>query len=116
MGSGTEDAVTSSLLVDIGHVGGRSVLRLAGELDLCSMPKLLDGGARVLSLGEPGPLVVDLADVAFCDSSGLRGLSLLREQAETYGRTLVLRSPQRVVRRVLELTDNIEYFAVEPAT
>jgi anti-anti-sigma factor len=51
---------------------GRAVLHLRGELDLATVEKLRD--ALTASLDGSRHLVLDLAELAFIDSSGLREL------------------------------------------
>jgi anti-anti-sigma factor len=102
------------LLVDVGRAFGRPVLRLSGELDLYGAPKLLDVGTRLLESNELDALVVDVSDLTFCDSSGLKVLAELRDEANAAGCTLVLRSPQPIVRRVIELTGFHHVVPIEP--
>ncbi|WP_405724964.1 STAS domain-containing protein [Streptomyces sp. NBC_00028] len=49
-------------------------------------------------------IVVDLARVGFCDSSGLNVLLDLRRQAEQNGRQLALACVPASLRRILEVT------------
>ncbi len=87
-----------------------TIVAVAGEIDLVTAPQLRE------ILGEQrGRVVVDLADVAYLDSSGLAALSegyrdLLRD-----GGTLVVRAPQPHVRRVLELTGLGDWIAADEA-
>ena len=75
-------------------------LKLAGELDLVSEPILQSALARA----EGRPVRVDLAELAFMDSTGLR--ALLSAAREVPG--LELRGPlQPAVRRLLDLTQTL---------
>ena len=82
--------------------GGTS-FALSGELDLSTLDDLetvLDGSLD----GKPGLVVVDLRDLTFLDSSGLRVLlGLHAGQREQGGRVVLVRGPRRV-HRVFELT------------
>lgn len=79
--------------------GGR-VMVLCGELDLNSCQGLSEG-----LVGPPGSLVViDLAPLAFLDSSGLGAIHRARQTMMKDGGTLVLSRPQPNVQRVLEIT------------
>jgi anti-anti-sigma factor len=84
------------------------VVALSGEIDLAS----LDPVERELAaaVAEPPPLlVVDLREVTFLDSSGLRLiLRLDRGQREAGSRLAVVRGGRRVAR-VLELTGADEH-------
>lgn len=52
---------------------GVLVISLTGELDLCTQTQLADALDR-LTHRATGPVVVDLADLGFCDLRGLAGL------------------------------------------
>ncbi len=52
---------------------GVLVISLTGELDLCTQTQLADALDR-LTHGVTGPVVVDLADLGFCDLRGMAGL------------------------------------------
>ena len=78
------------------------VLALEGELDVGTAT---DAHKRLPELGLPhgGRLVVDLSEVAFMDSNGIRFLLQAREHARRCGATyVVVRGPDEVMR-VLEL-------------
>lgn len=60
------------------------VVRLAGELDMATAERALDA-LRTTDLSAARSLVVDLADVSFCDSSGLRLLLNLRQAMVEHG-------------------------------
>jgi anti-anti-sigma factor len=74
----------SSSLVD-----GAVRVSLRGELDLASARQMEE---RFTSIDEQGPsrVVVDLAGLAFMDSSGLRALLLVDARAREHGYELVL--------------------------
>ena len=77
---------------------------LSGDLDLSTLEQLqtaLDGSID----GKPEELVVlDLRELTFLDSSGLRAmLALHASQREQGGRLVLVQGPRRV-HRVLELT------------
>jgi anti-anti-sigma factor len=95
------------------HPGSDGVFYLAGELDLLSAEGL---ERRLASAGEePHDLVLDLTDVSFVDSTGIR--SFLRLAKLVHPRCLVLRAPQPTVAHVLEIV-GIQTFGirVEPAS
>jgi len=79
------------------------VVRLAGELDL----EVADGVAaaveELLGDGSP-PVVVDLRDLSFLDSSGVHMLVAAQRSAERRHRAVSLTRGPQPVQRVLELT------------
>jgi anti-sigma B factor antagonist len=86
-----------------GVTGG--VLYLSGELDLASVGTFTEC-VRSCVDGE-GEVVLDLSDVSFIDSSGVGAVvKLARDLGD---RPIVLRSPSRSVRKVLEIVRIDDY-------
>ena len=88
------------------NADGAILLRLTGELDLVSEPVLADA----LAQGDGQPLRIDLSELAFMDSTGLRALlGLQREHGD-----VKLRGPlQPAVQRLLELTQTLQILPFE---
>src|SRR6187549_558649 len=84
----------------IGDNPDRTVVWLGGEHDLSTVAALSDTLRRAVALDTAG-LIVDLSDVQFMDASIL-GV-IVRTRALLSPRFLVLRSPSRYARLVLEL-------------
>jgi len=89
-------------------VDGESVVVVRGEVDMSVVDRLRSCVAHVTKLGRP--LVLDVADVTFMDSSGV---NLLMQIHEEHGE-VVLRRPPPSVLRVLELAGVDGYVTVEP--
>lgn len=85
-----------------------TVIVAVGDLDLVGAPVL---HAAVPDGGE-GRVILDLAGVAFMDSSGLRALLEARQKCRDAGRPFVIARPSDPVRRVLELVDLTGEFEV----
>ncbi|WP_187414595.1 STAS domain-containing protein [Nonomuraea sp. PA05] len=81
-----------------------AVLRPAGDLDLASKEEFRNGLAEALSCLRPPSVIVDLQDVAFCDSSGLNTLIWAANSAEAAGGTLRLSGAQPRITRLLRMT------------
>lgn len=77
---------------------GDLVLHLAGELDLASLPDVADPLASVLTR-RPQPVVLDLAELGFLDSSGIAVLVRIANHFDQV-RT---RSATEPVHRVIEV-------------
>lgn len=108
-----QDAATPVRLQIANEEGpGRTVLSLAGELDIASAP-LLEQAAEGLERSGDRPLVIDLSEVTFMDSTGLRALLLVRQQAAEGDRQLFLRPGPRQVQRVFELSGTLDRFQFE---
>jgi len=78
-------------------------LALSGELDLASAPELLRALARV-EAERPGLILLDLRDLRFMDSTGLRTVVGADMRAREDGRRVaVVRGPE-AVDRIFALT------------
>lgn len=71
--------------------------RLVGELDLSCVEELSEGLQRQVAAG--GDLTLDLSELTFIDSSGIRALFRLNAQLEDG--TLILERSSPFVRRVM---------------
>jgi anti-sigma B factor antagonist len=89
------------LLVD--HTGEETVVRLTGELDLTTAERLSEVVRGELTRG-PGPIVVELAGLTFCDSIGLGTLIVLSRAAANQQTYLQLRNPSPEFSHMLEIT------------
>ncbi|WP_187368984.1 STAS domain-containing protein [Baekduia soli] len=83
------------------RAGGATVLAVAGEVDLVSAPEL----AAAIAAAGGGPVVVDLSEVVFMDSSGLNVILQATRSARAEGWSFAV-APQlsEPVARLFELT------------
>jgi len=89
--------------VEIAQRDGGIEVALTGEIDLSTVEELQERLAPALG-EDPGLIVLDLRQVSFLDSSGLRLiLRLNRRQHDGGGRLVLVRGGRRV-SRVLEIT------------
>lgn len=89
------------------------VLRLQGELDMATAPGL--GRTLDTAIGTgPATIALDLRELTFVDSTGIRVLITACRQAGKAGCRFVLRSPCRSVRKALLLTGVDRLMAIEP--
>jgi anti-anti-sigma factor len=98
-----------SLSVDTDEGG---VIIVHGDIDVAGGP-ILDLAIREREGN--GPLVIDLDDVYFIDSSGLRCLLGASRRANERGSTVALRHVGSEVLRLLEITGTTERFTIENA-
>lgn len=82
---------------------GRHTLLVRGELDLASVPDL-DAAVDALCSAGIGDLCLDLTDLEFMDSAGLRSLLSAKEKCEQRGRAFSVITGPGAVQRVLDLT------------
>jgi anti-sigma B factor antagonist len=78
-------------------------VRLTGELDISTAPKVEDELARV-EPGRPALIVLDLRNLAFMDSTGLRLLIAADTRARQQGRRLTIVKGPEAVQRVFRIT------------
>ncbi len=92
--------------------GDAIVVTVIGDVDLATAPRLRDRlegavGAR------PDRVIVDLSRMDFIDSVGLAVLIDVARTADARSTALVLRSPQRATRKILEISGLTGLFRVE---
>jgi anti-anti-sigma factor len=78
------------------------VLRLRGELDRLSA-ETVDDAVRDVAESSTGPVVLDVSDLEFIDSAGLRTLSRAHNLLARDGRTLIVRAPSASILRLIDL-------------
>lgn len=93
----------------------RTVVHVVGEVDVATSPLMAAAIERALETdtGDRAQVVVDLARVRFIDAGGINVLLRAAQQARAVGGTLVLRSPSRAVRRMLDVLRLHDVLAVE---
>ena len=96
-----------SLTIDVDD-GGAIVVH--GDIDMAGGPVL---EAAILQREEHQQLVIDLDDVSFIDSSGLRSLLGASRRARARGADVVLRSVGPEVARLLDITGTTSQFVIE---
>lgn len=88
-----------------------NALVLVGEIDAHTAPDL---AAHLDPLpGTSGDVIVDLADVTFIDSSGLRVLVEAHHRSTAAERRFTLRSPSTAVIRLLEISGLSDHLGVD---
>jgi len=93
--------------------GERSVLQIAGELDVSTASRVAALVTEALRSGSTH-LVVDVAGVTFMDCAALRVLLRARQASLARGGQLSLAAVPRSVRAVLALTGTQELIGPEP--
>ncbi|MFJ8861634.1 STAS domain-containing protein [Streptomyces sp. NPDC102451] len=94
---------------------GVAVLTVAGEIDVDSAPALRSKALQLIREGRPH-LVLDLAPVEFCDSSGLNTMiGILRYAKDRHGSLCLAAAPSHVTR-LLDITGVGVLMPVVPTT
>lgn len=102
-----EAGSNESLTVEVGSDGA---IVVHGDIDIAGGPTL---EAVILSRENTQPIVVDLGDVLFIDSSGLRSLLGASRRAQARNSSVILRSVGPEVRRLLQITGTTDQFTIE---
>ncbi|MFC8226539.1 STAS domain-containing protein [Streptomyces sp. NPDC057287] len=95
---------SSPLILTVQHPADSiAVLNVAGEIDVDSAPVLRTRALDLIRRGRPH-LVLDLAPVEFCDSSGLNTMiSILRYAKDRHGSLSLAAAPPHLTR-LLDIT------------
>jgi len=88
---------------------GIAVIAAHGEIDVSTAPQLRQAIVEVASAG-PGPLVIDLADVDFLDSTGLGVLVSGLKRFRTMGSDVILVVAANRILKVFEITGLTQVF------
>jgi stage II sporulation protein AA (anti-sigma F factor antagonist) len=88
-------------------VDGRNTLRLSGELDMASAPRL-EALLAELSANGTSALTLDLSELTFMDSTGLRAVLRAKELTDGHGCELSIVPGPPAVQRLFEMTRLIE--------
>ncbi|MFF0001439.1 STAS domain-containing protein [Streptomyces avermitilis] len=89
----------------------RTVITVAGDVDLKTCPELAQAAALIPLGGKT--LHVDLSGVSFMDSSGLNLLLLLRRRLQAEGGHLAVTGLRHQPTRLLVLTQTYDIFAAD---
>ena len=101
------EAIAPEFAIRRSEPAGEVVLELSGEFDLTGVDRFEQAAADI----PPGARVsVDLAELGFLDSSGLRALMNL--DVRNAGARITLRAPQPHVLRLLEMCGFGERFEI----
>ena len=84
------------------EVGAAAVITVSGELDIHTAPDLTEVLSPGIAAGQP--VIVDLTDVTFMDSSGLSVFVTALKRAREAGTTLTLVVSEPRVMRVFSIT------------
>ena len=92
--------------------GDHTVVAVSGEIDLYTAPRLQGELATAVTGAGPARVVVDMAGVDFCDSTGMNVLLAALRRARERGGDLVLAGPRPAVRKILQVTGLESVFTV----
>lgn len=96
------------------HSNERTEVTVTGEVDM-SNSQILENYLSDEIQSEQKDLLLNLAKLSFIDSTGLAVLLNTRRLVQSFDRSLMLVSPNQLVRRVLEITGLDAVFEIDRA-
>ncbi len=91
------------LSVRIAELEGWALVRVGGDLDITTGPRLREQLVAVVTSGQPR-IILDLDDVGFIDSTGLGIVVGMLKRTRSHGGDLRLVCTQPAVRKVFQIT------------
>ncbi|RKS79464.1 SpoIIAA-like anti-anti-sigma regulatory factor [Actinomadura pelletieri DSM 43383] len=79
-----------------------TLVRVQGDIDVLSRERFEEAMFKVVESGEP--LVVDMREVTFCDSTGLNAIVAANRRATEHGTAIALVALPPRVQRVFHIT------------
>ena len=90
---------------------GATILRLRGEIDLRTSPRLRNTLLNLID-EKPRRIILDLSEVSHVDSSGVGTMVELKRRAMRYQSPVVLVGLQERVRSLFEITRLDQFFDI----
>lgn len=97
--------------IEVSSDGGTIVIALCGELDLASAP-IFSAKFEQEAAGRPAAIVVDLTELEFMDSTGLRSILLAHERCDGRGPRFAVVPGDRQAARLLEIARVEEHLSL----
>lgn len=104
-------AVPDQLQIEVRRDKDHVVLTLRGELDLASAP-ILQTAIEGSEISSASALVLDLQELKFIDSTGLRVLLTAHESSQGRGQEFAVTSGSQQVQRLLSITGVGEHLRI----
>ena len=101
-----------NLRIEVADTTSPTTVVLTGEIDLATAGRVREALIAISNSGEPH-VVIDMANVTFMDSTGLAALVGPLKRFRSMQGEIVLRSPNKSVRKVLEITGLTRVFTIE---
>ena len=102
--------------IDTMESSSGTTIKLAGELDSATCAHLLERFEHAVAAGGARDLLIDLEQVSFIDSSGMRAIITLERRAHEDGIVLALLPPPGSVTELLRVTGLADRLALAPSS
>ena len=99
------DSLREPFAIDLTELSdGVYLVAISGEMDIATSPELT---SRLSTVRGPTPyrVLVDLSNLTFIDSTGIKALGSAAKDLEGHGGTLVVFAPTANVRRVFDIVN-----------
>ena len=101
-----------NLRIEVANTTSPTTVVLTGELDIATAPRLREALIAISNGGET-KVVVDMTNLTFMDSTGLAALVGPLKRFRSMNGEIVLRSPTKGVRKVLEISGLTRVFTID---
>ena len=101
-----------NLRIEVADTTSPTTVVLTGEIDLSTARRVREALIAISNSGETN-VVVDMTNVTFMDSTGLSALVGPLKRFRSMNGEIVLRSPSKGVRKVLEITGLTRVFTID---
>jgi anti-sigma B factor antagonist len=108
-------AATATLAITVDPSTRRFVIRVAGEIDTATV-NTLASAIHAIDPGDCASVIVDLQDVSFIDSSGLRALLVSRQDLHERGIRLQVRNARPQARQLFSICLGEDLFELEESS
>ena len=98
--------------IEVSEDGATLVVRIGGELDRASRDTVET--ALNAAIAGARSIVIDLAALTFCDSSGIAAFVAAAASAKAKNVALSIRNPTPLVRRVFDITQLENEITIDP--
>lgn len=89
------------------------IIRLKGEADIYTVSQLKSKFHEITELVDKQPILIDLAELEYIDSTGLGALIGLLKRAKEKGGSVKLLNPQPYIKKILSITGLDKIFNVQ---
>jgi anti-anti-sigma factor len=100
---------------DLDRLDNAVVIAVRGRVDEASWAAFGEGLSKAIEqarLAELGRVVIDLADLDYMSSRGLRALTVAKREGDEHGVVLSLAAPNEVMREILAISRYDKLFTV----
>jgi anti-anti-sigma factor len=106
-------ATLPNFRIEASSTDSGTMIKLAGELDSATCGELVERFEQLIT-ASAGEVVLDLDEVTFIDSAGLRAVIVIEHTAGERGVAFTIRTPTGPVADLLQLTGIREHVALSP--